>query len=242
MTRGSARASQRVTTRALLLARTPYGEADLVLTFLTEARGSTSVLARAARKSQRRFGGALEPIHTLRIELDEREGRELGTLREATLDRPRLRIVQQLEKLEAAGRVLGWIRRGAPPHTPEPELWRLVEGWLDELDEAAESAEDIRRQLAAAGLGVLQSLGFRLELERCVVCGRPCPPERPGTLDARRGGLVCRSCGGARRTLSGPLRARMTRAAGGERDALWAADARVVLEIVDEALLAHAGM
>ena len=57
-------------TLALLLRRTPYRDADLVLSLFTEQLGQVSALARAARKSQRRFGGSLEPFHTLHLELD----------------------------------------------------------------------------------------------------------------------------------------------------------------------------
>ncbi|HEX5101745.1 MAG TPA: recombination protein O N-terminal domain-containing protein, partial [Polyangiaceae bacterium] len=68
------------TTHALLLKRVEYGEADLVLTLFTERFGRISALARAARKSTRRFGGALEPMHTLEVALEERPKSELFML------------------------------------------------------------------------------------------------------------------------------------------------------------------
>src|SRR5262245_23669911 len=80
---------ERISTDALLLRKVPYGEADLILTFFTEARGVVSAAARAARKSVRRFG-AIEPLHLLRVTVEERAGAELGNLIEARLVRPRL--------------------------------------------------------------------------------------------------------------------------------------------------------
>ena len=63
------RATKSYETKALVLRRTPYREADLVVTLFTAELGQVSALARAARKSQRRFGGSLEPFHTLEVEL-----------------------------------------------------------------------------------------------------------------------------------------------------------------------------
>ena len=76
------------TTRALVLKRVEYGEADLVLTWFTERFGRVSALARAARKSTRRFAGALEPMHTLELALEERPKSELFVLREARIAQP----------------------------------------------------------------------------------------------------------------------------------------------------------
>ncbi|HEY5376881.1 MAG TPA: recombination protein O N-terminal domain-containing protein, partial [Polyangiaceae bacterium] len=68
---------------ALLLRRVEYGESDLVVTLLTDSIGRVSALARGARKSVKRFGGVIEPMHTLRISYDDRAGAELVVLREA---------------------------------------------------------------------------------------------------------------------------------------------------------------
>ncbi|HXK19309.1 MAG TPA: recombination protein O N-terminal domain-containing protein, partial [Polyangiaceae bacterium] len=89
-------ASARIATEALLLRRVEYGEADLVLTLLTQKLGKVSALARGARKSNKRFGGALEPMHTLAVELDERPGAELFSLLEAKLKVPRAKILSSL--------------------------------------------------------------------------------------------------------------------------------------------------
>ncbi|MCA9559134.1 MAG: recombination protein O N-terminal domain-containing protein, partial [Myxococcales bacterium] len=47
-------------TRAVVLRATPYRDHDLVVDLLGEQTGRVAALARSARRSQRRFGGALE--------------------------------------------------------------------------------------------------------------------------------------------------------------------------------------
>ncbi|MEJ7735484.1 MAG: recombination protein O N-terminal domain-containing protein, partial [Polyangiaceae bacterium] len=124
MSRARAARSERTRIRgeALLVRRVPYAEADLVLAFLCQEIGLVSALARSARRSARRFP-ALEPIHLLRVTIDLRPGAELGTLVEAEIARARLGVTGDLERLEAAGMALRWVRRASPPHTPEPRVW-----------------------------------------------------------------------------------------------------------------------
>ncbi len=226
------------TTRALLLRRVSYGESDLVVTLFTEALGRVSALARGARRSQKRFGGSLEPMHTLILRMDERAGAELLALREASLETPRHHLVRDLDRMQAAGRALGWIRRAAPPRTPEPEAWRVIIELLDRLDDESD-ARTPKLHLAELGLRLLAALGWGLDLQRCVRCGRACESGRAAMIDATRGGLVCRACGGARVQLDGAVRARLASAAAGKIPGLSAEDANVALGLVEAALRAH---
>lgn len=227
-------------TRALLLKRVGYGESDLVVTLLTEELGRVSALARGARKSRRRFAGSLEPMHTLHVQIDERFGAELLVLKEATIERARRHLTGDLDRLDAAGRALGWVRRAAPPRTPEAGAWRVLESLLDRLDVAAPA--EPRRELAAHGLLLLTALGWGIDLVRCVACGKPCAPGRAAMVDPARGGLVCRACGGARLELPGAARERLWRTSQGDPAALAGGDVAVALEIVDAALSAHMGL
>jgi DNA repair protein RecO (recombination protein O) len=47
---------------AIVLRTYPMREADLLVTLLTRAEGKVRGVARSAKKSKRRFGGALEPL------------------------------------------------------------------------------------------------------------------------------------------------------------------------------------
>ncbi len=47
---------------ALILRTYPFHEADLLVTFFTRAEGKVRGVAKAAKRSKRRFGGALEPL------------------------------------------------------------------------------------------------------------------------------------------------------------------------------------
>jgi DNA repair protein RecO (recombination protein O) len=227
----SARSSHR--TSALLLRRVEHGESDLVLALFTEKLGRVPALARGARRSQKRFGGALEPFHSLRIELDEPGTGELYLLRDATIETMRSRLTEDLERMDSAGRALGWVRTAAPPRIAEPEVWRAITLLLDRLN--APSLVNAKLVLAEEGMRLLGAFGWALDLERCVRCGKACEKAKPALVDPVRGGLVCRACGGARLRLGGPLRARLL------ARTLEPEDVDVALDLVERALEAHAG-
>jgi DNA repair protein RecO (recombination protein O) len=217
----------------LLLRRTEHGEADLVLSLFTQSLGRVSALARGGRKSARRFGGALEPFHTLRIDVDEPSGGDLFLLREAALEVPRATLTSNLDRMDAAGRALAWVRAASPPRTAEPDVWREITTLLDRLN--ADERVDPRLVLAEQGLRLLGAFGWGLDLERCVRCGKPCETGRSAFVDPVRGGLVCRSCGSARMKLSGAARERLAALE------LAPEDVETALDLIERTLKAHAG-
>jgi len=185
----------------------------------------------------RRFP-SIEPMHLLRVGLEERPGGDVATLIESSIARPRLVLVSSLDRLEAAGRALRWVRTAAPPHTPEPSIWVEINTLLDQLD-APDVAASPAAMVAGMGLRLLAAVGWGLDLGRCVRCGRACEPGASAYLDPGEGGLVCRACGGGRVLLRGERRERLLAAIQGDDAALGAEEVRLALEIVDAALAAH---
>src|SRR5207248_9789311 len=55
-------------------------EADLLVTLFTRQEGKIRGVARSAKKSKRRFGGALEPLTYVRVFYEDRERQELTRL------------------------------------------------------------------------------------------------------------------------------------------------------------------
>lgn len=222
----------------MVLGRTPFRESDWILSLFTDQSGKISALARGARKSQKRFGGALEPMHTLRVELVPGRG-DLSTLKSAELERPRALLLSRLDGLNAAGRALSWVRRAAPNHTPEPALWHALESCLDEL--TTEGAAPPDAVLGAFGLRLLETLGWGLHLSGCVVCGKLCPRGRPAWVNPERGGLVCRACGGGPFQLSAEDREHLAAVALGTERRLATTVTHVAQKLVERALGAHLG-
>jgi DNA repair protein RecO (recombination protein O) len=232
----------RIDSEALVVRTVEVGEVDVIATLFTEQAGKVSAVVRGARKGSRRVGGALEPLHTIAVLLEDKGG-ELTTLKEARIVRTRARVADSLEALGAAGSALRWARHLFPPRTPEPVGWRVLVSLLDALEQGTSSP---RKSLASAGLALLSAVGYGLELERCVACGRPCPAGKPACVDPVRGGLVCRACSGASgqhlTVLSSGDRDGARALAAGHADEATEAQADAVLDLIDRALAAHTGL
>jgi DNA repair protein RecO (recombination protein O) len=237
-------------TPALLVRLVSYGESDVIATLLTEVEGKLGVMVRGGRKSTKRVGGALEPIHSIEVRLEDR-GSELATLKEAKITKVRAALVTDLDALEAAGTALRWVRHVCPPRTPEPEAWGTVNALLDGLnDSLAGEARGVHGAppkvlLAEAGLRLLADMGYGLDLERCIQCGKECPADRSARVDPARGGLLCSSCGRGPVVLGPALRRKAVRIRAPGREAagesLTPAEADELLAVVDAAMAAHAG-
>jgi DNA repair protein RecO (recombination protein O) len=241
---------RRIDSNALLVRSVPYGESDLIATFFTEQIGKVSSIVRGARRSTKRFGGALEPLHELALSMEDK-GKELCLLKEARIVRARTGMASNLEAMEAAGQALRWVRHLCPPRTPEPAAWASSTAILDALDEVAaavakddlnpeEARRRTRQELAVFGLRLLTDMGYGFELDRCIRCGRACPEGRSAFVDAGGGGIVCTSCGGARRTISGDLRALYVGALRGQSIDLSWEQAGSLIDLAEEAMAAHA--
>lgn len=203
-------------TVAVVLRSVPYGEADRVVTLLTEAHGKVSVLAPSARKSRRRMPpGALEPFGICEAEIALGSG-ELGRLAGARLVRGFPRLLGLLERMEIAGAALERVREIVPAREPEPRLVRAVEELFERLD-----GERAGSELGVAfELRLLALCGLTPRLGTCGACGKAAG-DRAALFEPGRGSIVCRACGGGPFVLSAPARLSML-ACLGER---WASAA-----------------
>jgi DNA repair protein RecO (recombination protein O) len=246
-----------VETHALVVRSVAYGESDVIATLLTEQEGKIAAIVRGARKGSRRVAGALEPLHTITATYEDK-GSELVTMKEARVIKPRTNLLRHLESMEAAGTMLRWARHVFPPRTPEPAAFATLIETLDALDGSAaggtsgtpddgSAAGGISQpitpmvELARAGLRLLADIGWGIELERCVQCGARCPEDASAQIDAQKGGIVCRKCGGARVLLRAPARRAAIVALSKPSDASTEPHARALIELVESVMAAHTG-
>jgi DNA repair protein RecO (recombination protein O) len=222
---------------AFLLRAVPYGEADVIATFLTRAHGKIGAIARGARRSKKRFPGVLEPLSTVTVRVDDR-GRDLGTLKEGRIVVARPRITEDLDALDAAGKALRFARELCPAKTPEPEVFAALTDLLDALD----AKRHAKHALVRFSFALLAGVGYGLELSRCVRCGKPRPRERSAYLDAAKGGVVCSSCGGGPYVLTASLADAAERLTAGEDVELDAAHCETLLRVAEDAIAAHSGV
>lgn len=185
----------------MVLRAVDFGEADRVVTLLTRELGVVGALARAARKSKRRFAGALEGFAVIAVQLKPGRG-ALSHLESARVTRVFPKLLANLPALEAAGALLRMARDILPERAPEPELFDTLVEAFEQLEQGA-AARPLQLCCEARMLALT---GFAPMLHACVSCGREPKPSQSALLSVARGGIVCRACGGAPERIGGTLR------------------------------------
>lgn len=161
--------SQQILTPAIVLRVMDYGEADSIVTLLTETHGKVSALARGAKKSRKRFGAALGLFGCGEATLRER--RDLWLLEELHAQRGFLRLGQELGRFSHACYACELSQHLCPPHEPEPQVYALLLAFLDRLDQLPLADRPPVSPLRAFELRLLDSVGLGLSLRHCASCG-----------------------------------------------------------------------
>ncbi|HEX6323192.1 MAG TPA: DNA repair protein RecO [Vicinamibacterales bacterium] len=128
-------------TEALILRTYRFGEADLIVVFLTRDRGKRRGVARNAVKSRRRFGAALEPLTRGRVAYFEKEQQDLVRLdRIETMASPlssAMRGTAGTGALGHAGYFAELLDEWAPEAQANEKLFRLGASVGDALAQGA---------------------------------------------------------------------------------------------------------
>jgi len=182
------------TTSAVVLRRREYGDYDLIVNVLTREHGRRTLIAKAAKKSIRRFPGILEPFTDLRIVF--RTGRRKGSmpvLEEATLVEPYEPIRKDIIKTAYASYWVELIASWIEEEQPRPDLHELLSFVLKELccGNMSEPLLSIIFQMRFIG-----QEGLRPVLENCSRCRKEVAQfnQQRFEIDLSRGGIVCNRC------------------------------------------------
>jgi DNA repair protein RecO (recombination protein O) len=180
-------------TEGIVLRSMDLGEADRVLTVLTPRLGKLRVIAKGIRRPRSRIGGALEPFSDVHLVLAV--GRTFDVVTSSALEDPHLGLRNDLHSTAAAWYVVELADRFCEGGADTHEAFRLLAQALAGLD-APPAA--VRREIVARWfeLHLLEGMGFRPELARCLECGAEIEPDG-NSFSPVGGGVLCPQCGHA---------------------------------------------
>jgi DNA repair protein RecO (recombination protein O) len=173
---------------AVLVRRVDYGEADVIATLFTREHGKVSALARAARKSRKRFGGGLGLLTVSRVEMRSKRGSEMWTLLSAEPRRTFASLAADMAALTHASYGTELVRELTAAEQPEPAVFDL----LVELYGALEARGAVPAMLRVFELRLLELVGLGPVLEGCASCGDT--DVGRAVIHVDRGGVLCGRC------------------------------------------------
>jgi len=170
---------------AIVLRTYPLREADLLVTLFTRAEGKMHGVARSAKKSKRRFGGALEPLTYVRAFYDVRERRELARLDSCEVLESPMASEVSYARAVALGHIAELLDELLPDHEANDAIFRLTLSVLHVL-----TGPEVWMPVTYFDLWLTRLVGFLPELDECVVCGRNLNGSR-AYFHALADGLMC---------------------------------------------------
>ncbi|MGP0021740.1 MAG: DNA repair protein RecO [Candidatus Sulfotelmatobacter sp.] len=174
---------------AIVLRSYPLREADLLVTFFTRAEGKVRGVARSAKKSKRRFGGALEPLTYVRAFYDVREGQELARLDSCEVLESPMASEVSYARAVALGHIAELLDELLPDREANDPVFRLTLSVLHALQPSMTGPE-IWMPITYFELWLTRLVGFLPELTECTVCGRNLNGSR-AYFHALADGLMC---------------------------------------------------
>jgi DNA repair protein RecO (recombination protein O) len=186
-----------VASDATVLHAFAYMESSRILRLATRELGVVSVLAKGARKAQRRFGTALDLFAEGEAQFYTKPGRDLHTLGGFDVTRARLALGTDLDRFAAAAAIAELVLHLA--HDEAQPTW--YDALVTALDAVAAAPPGRARDAGLAGAWQLVgAFGVTPSLDACAHCHAPLAPDEPARF-------------------SHPAAARSARAADGSADA-----------------------
>jgi DNA repair protein RecO (recombination protein O) len=173
------------TSEAVVLRTWPVNEADLIVSFFTRDYGRLKGMAKAALKSRKRFGGALEPMTLARAWFAEKPRQELVRLDQLEIVRSPLSAPVDQARMAVLSFYAETIDEALPERDPQDTVFRLLVSVLEQTHAAqSETArpKTADGQPATAGpwmaltyfsLWMTRLMGLLPDFARCMTCGEP---------------------------------------------------------------------
>ena len=155
-----------LTSEAVVLRTWPVHESDLIVSFFTRDYGRMKGVAKAALKSRKRFGGALEPMTLARARFAERPRQELVRLDQLEIVRSPLADPVDAVRMTALSFYAELLDEVLPEHDPQETVFRLLVSVLEQT-----TVEQSWMPLTYFSLWMSRLVGLLPDIAHCTACG-----------------------------------------------------------------------
>ncbi len=175
---------------AVILQVTDYAEFDKIVSFYTKSYGRIRGVAKGAKRSQRRFGGALEPFTHNEVRFFEKEGRGLVRLEECRIIHTFPGLLKEIKKIAYGNYLLELVNTLTPERETHEEVFTLLLYFLNILNE-----QPVREALLRIfEIRLTTLLGYQPHVMGCINCGSSYRLSETYRFSVKKGGLLCTAC------------------------------------------------
>jgi DNA repair protein RecO (recombination protein O) len=182
-------------TNAILLRKIEYGDHDYIISFLTQSRGRVSVIAKNAKKSIRRFTGALDlfSLNHIHCVFPKKKKDALTILSQNELEDGFGNIRYDIYKTAYASFWVEVIYSYLEEEKAEPEFYDLLLFALNTLNNGSISKEVIHLLFQIRFMALS---GFEPDIESCGICHTFIDVIQGNKIvfDLKNGQILCMGC------------------------------------------------
>jgi len=178
----------------IILGKYNIGEADRIYIIYTLESGKIRVVAKGVRKPRAKLAGHLENFTLSNISVAKTRG--IGKITGAVAENNFSRLKNNFESLAETFKAAGILNKLAKEEEKDERVFSLFLKYL----EAMNSEKIISGVFAAPSLltqgfifKLFDYLGYKIEANVCVKCGKPLSQEG-NYFNAERGGILCQNC------------------------------------------------
>ncbi|HEY7659158.1 MAG TPA: DNA repair protein RecO [Actinomycetota bacterium] len=169
--------------QGVVLRSVKLGEADKIVTVMTQGSGKVRAVAKGIRKTTSRFGARLEPFTHVSLMVYRGRG-SLDTVSQAEIVSPFMALRGDLGLFAAGETMLEAVDKVAEEHERNVRLFLLLLTGLRALEARPADPAAVAESFL---LKLLSLSGFHPSLQTCAVCGRP----GADRFASGQGGAVC---------------------------------------------------
>ncbi|WP_300462815.1 DNA repair protein RecO [Desulfobacula sp.] len=182
-------------TDAILLRKIEYGDHDFIISFLTQSKGKVSVMAKNAKKSIKRFSGALDlfSLNHIYCTFPKKNKDALIILAQTDLENPFANIRCDVFKTAYACYWMELILFWLEEDKAQPDVYALLLFSLDALNTDILSKEVVSLVFQ---IRFMSLSGFSPNIETCGTCKTPVDSIDQNTFwfDFQDGRMMCQNC------------------------------------------------
>lgn len=154
-------------TEGIVLKTQKYGEADLIVTYLTLGKGIINAFARSPRKIRSRFGSSLEPLTHTKISLMGKE-QSIPKITQSDIINSFQQLREDYHDFISISRLAEILLSLTPAGIPNKRLFTF---FLNTLNLATSAAQGSRHTLyLIAQIRLLAMIGYAPRLNKCGRC------------------------------------------------------------------------
>ncbi len=161
--------SEILKTEAVVLSKLNYGDTSLIISLFTKELGRISAILKGARSPKSKIGMKVDPLNYIEVVFYIKGTRDLQIISSADLIEHYSGIKEDLEKLKYAHSVIELVKNLTPEHEQNIRLFNGVVRILSLLESSSELPN---LTFARFFLFFLHEIGYEVQLEKCVSCGR----------------------------------------------------------------------